>query len=118
MACLTGPRRKGRVHHFLEKFRVLGRMGIMAMPAIHVFRVDPDMGLHERITGKIVTVAAQIRDLLDKKGWLGRKMGFMARLTVSSGRSMNIFLAHPLLHVLVAGKAEVRARCQQKALQF
>jgi len=45
-------------------------------------------------------------------------MGHMARQTVPFGRRMDIFLPHPLLHLLVAGQAERRRRRQKKAFQF
>lgn len=45
-------------------------------------------------------------------------MRLMARQTVPFGRRVHISLPHPLLHVLVAGQAKVRARCQKKAFQF
>ena len=68
MAFLAGLLRKGFVSHFLEKFGVIGSVGDMAFPAVHLLGVDVDVGHAKGLFFIVVAFPAQWLNRLVDQG--------------------------------------------------
>ena len=93
-------------------------MRIMAAPAVHDGRVDIDVGFLERVCLLVMALSAEGLDGLDQQPLFRRPMRFVARQAIPGCGRVHGFLAHPLLHALVTGKAYVGGICQQQFAEF
>lgn len=102
---------------FLEKLGGLGRMRIMAFPAIDHIRINADMGAGKRLRFQFVAFAADFLHRLIEQGRLGREMRLVTGQAIVLGWWMGLFLAHFFLEFLVTGQAEIRLHRQRQFVQ-
>lgn len=93
-------------------------MRIMAAPAVHDGRVDIDVGALERVCLFIMALSAEGLDGLDHQPLFRGHMRFVACQAIPGCGGVHGFLAHPLLHALVTGKAHVGGLRQQQSAEF
>lgn len=79
MTLFARSRRERRMNLLLEEFRVLGRMRVMADPAIDHIRIDLKMGLRKRLFLEIMACSAYLGDRLEEERRLGRRMRRVTR---------------------------------------
>ena len=118
MAILTGPSDKGRMVRCLEKLRVLGGVGIVAVPAVDHRGIDLQVSLDKGRPLKVMALSAEGLNLLVHQGRLSRSMRLVASQTIPAGGRMDLFLSDAGLQVFMAVQAEVRASCQEEVAQF
>jgi len=81
---------------FLEKFRILRCVRVMATRAVHDGRVDIDVGSLERIRIDIVALAAYPQNRLGEKLFFRRSMRFVTYQTIARCRGMSVLFVHPV----------------------
>ncbi len=86
----------------------------MAAPTVHDGRVDIDVGALERVCLLIMALSAERLNGLGQQPLFRGHMGFVACQAIPGRGGVHGFLAHPLLHALVTGKAQVGSLYQQQ----
>jgi hypothetical protein len=74
------------MHLVLEVLRILGAVGVMAVPAVHIGGSDVDVGLTKGLPFEAMASATEGMDGLNDKGRFRREVRFVASLTVASSR--------------------------------
>jgi len=93
MTFVAGPACKWRMNICLEEFWILGRMRIVAAPAVHHRCIDINVGFLERIGRHIVALAAKLLDGLHEQPIFCRHMRLVTDQAIARGRRVVIFLA-------------------------
>ena len=90
----------------------------MAAQTVHGCRLDPEMGLAEGAALQVVAFTAQCRQWLRKKGTLRGGMRLVTTAAVFGGWRVHLFAGRLFLHILMAGKAEIRFFREQELGHF
>ena len=114
MTFLARPCGKRRMDIFLEEFRVLRSVRIMAGPAVHDSGLDIEMGPRKGAAAEVVAVAAQRRDRLRIQRGLLRKMRKVAFLAIARGRGMGLARFQFRLERFMTDEAQIGALRQKE----